>query len=222
MSRSGTTWITEWLGRHPEVATVQETYILQHVLDMLLHKPQGGRIVNLSQAREFLSSIYRQSAGGKSLLVDKSPASFTYHGKSVSEFVTELFPDARILWLVRDGKSFVHAVLNLPWTARVPWSIERAVRHWIETAGAVLECQKGPHLLVLRYEDLLSGKVAAGEITGFLGLALHQNLEPWRHPCNTIHQSYDGERWRSIDSAGRSIMKEMNPILERFGYSTVD
>lgn len=221
MPRSGTTWFTRWLEEHPEVFAVHESSLIHHAIDMLEHLPRGGRLVGKEQLRSFLHTVYSDAAGNRNWIVDKSPGDLVYKGVVVPDLVLELFPEARVLYFYRDGKSFVYGQLNLPWKSRVGWDVEKATSYWIEQIQFLLGAPSDPRARVVRYEDLLREPQRGREIAEFLGLSPHGEIQPWAKPVNTVHRELDLDRWKTLDADSLAVMKRMNPYLIQCGYGPI-
>jgi hypothetical protein len=192
---------------------------------MLHHEPMGGRVVHRTELRGFLDSVYAQAAGNRRCIVDKSPGELVHRGRLVTDTIFELFPEARVLYLYRDGKSFVYGLFHLPWRARTVWTVERAAAYWsaeIETLICTyLDPPGDERVRVLRYEDVIADPTASREITEFIGLDHHGDIGVWDKPVNTVHERYDSDRWKTFDRRSRKLMRTMNPFLERLGYEPV-
>jgi hypothetical protein len=225
MSRSGTSWVADWLGLHPDVAVFHETYLTRYGHELLHHEPVGGRLVRRSQLRNFLDVVYEEAAKDKSYIVDKSPSELSHRGHPIVDTIFDLYPEGRVLYLYRDGKSFVHGLFHLPWKPRTDWTVEKAVAYWnseVETmVESLIDAPGDDRVLVVRYEDLVADPTKSREITAFLGLEHHGDVEVWQRPINTVNESYEPDRWQSLDRRSRKLMRAMNPFLERLGYEPV-
>jgi len=221
MSRSGTSWVAHWLAERRDLVAVHETYLIRYAFDMLHHQPAAGRLVSRERARSFLHQAYADHAGGCPWLLDKSPGEFLYDGVPVHDVIRELFPEAFILWLYRDGKDFVYGLLHLPWKARTAWNARTATDYWIRETRPLLEVQPHPRMMIMRYEDLLAAPRRSRQISEFLGLGHHADIRPWAKPVNTRYQAYEAGRWKSLDAESLEEMKRMNPLLVQCGYDPV-
>lgn len=219
LGRCGTTWVTSWLGRHPAVATIGETYLVRQLYSLTVQDPAYSRIVSKDDAAAFARSIYAKVAGDRPCVLDKSPGPMVYLGTPQEDFLRELFPDCRILLFYRDGKDYVHAFQNLPWESRVQPTVASAARDWMVNASYLLKRRDREGTMTVRYEDLLSEPDAMSErITKFLGLTLHEPLVPWNEPINTVHETLEKDRWRIYLEKDREILAQMNPLLVAMGY----
>jgi hypothetical protein len=104
----------------------------------------------------------------------------------------QLLPHARLLIIIRDGRSIVESGIK-----SFDWDFEHAVRRWMKAAEAILEfdssVQKGRHMIV-RYEDIYTN--ARDEITKVLSF-LELNAE-----------RYDFNAAASLTVTGSSDLKD--------------
>ena len=221
MSRSGTSWVTRWLEERPDLASAHETYLIRYAFDMVYHQPPTGRLVSSNHARSFLRRVYADHAAGRPWIVDKSPGEFFYKGVPVRDIIWELFPEAFVLWLYRDGKDFVYGLLHLPWEARTVWNVQNATDYWIREMRPLLEAQPHPRMMIVRYEDLLREPQGSRQISAFLGLRHHADIRPWAKPVNTMNRGRAAGRWKALDAESLTEMKRMNPYLVQCGYDPV-
>ncbi len=84
-------------------------------------------------------------AHGKSRWVEKTPR----HIRKIDELI-KLFPDARIVIIIRDGRDVVCS-----YKARRGTSIDKHVNHWVIAAEYARDYGHHPQVHVLRYEDLI-------------------------------------------------------------------
>jgi hypothetical protein len=181
------------------------------------------------------------SRSGKQRFVDKSP-SFTV----MLPAIRELFPDAHVVHIIRDGRAVVNSVAyRLEHRPRGAWwgppppdadsllglgSVERAAHQWVHL---VREGRRGGALFgeryhELRYESLVAvPRVEMGRLQERLRLA--PSLE--RYPERLENRNYKWQE-RGIASFGDSIwtdcsaiapadyqaLEVMRPLLEELGY----
>lgn len=85
-----------------------------------------------------------------SLWVDQTPSNMKYAATLFS-----IFPRAKMIHLVRDGRAVVSSIMALGWFG----SVDRATYYWLEklSHGLAAESLYGPErILRVRYEDLVS------------------------------------------------------------------
>ncbi len=194
--RSGTTLLRLMLNAHPNIAIPFESNFivdtarrideygdlrdrknLRRLLDDIAEDSfvaRGGLIVDKEKILAFspdtypelIRSIYTVYAAshGKTRWGDKDPAYVTD-----LDVIHELFPDCRIIHIVRDGRDVASSLMGLDWGSR---NIPRLARDWqwkvtlAHKMGAMIPDQ----YLEVRYEDLVrSPQACLEEICDFVG-----------------------------------------------------
>jgi hypothetical protein len=170
-ARSGTTWVYDLLTSHPLVGGVYETWLFtrENGLGSLFTQahwpPQRSGLSSLIERSELIEEVRRFSLRlmtrnlerGQTYLVEKSPS----HVYSIP-LIHEIFPGARIIHVLRDGRDVavsVRAAAN-SWVpqwkesfGRSVYSSGRAWKHAVQRArldGSAL----AEDFIELRYEDL--------------------------------------------------------------------
>lgn len=104
--RSGTTWLGDVFGRHPDVAYWEEprhvwTWGNAYTPDDVLTETNAKPKVK-AHIRTTLNAFVREQ--GKSRLVEKTPSNTLR-----VRFIREVFPEARMIMVVRDGRSVLRS-----------------------------------------------------------------------------------------------------------------
>lgn len=177
--RSGTTLLASMLGRHPEIVSTPESLyfnIVRFQVAPVLSKGASEvlRVIEASPMRFLIidrqlllaafedlqeiteETVFRtvlecfQAADGKPRLLEKTP----WHMRNIDE-ILDWFPDARILWIVRDGRACVSSLLKVPWATDDPVTL---ARQWVmNVAFAEMFAKKWPQqIFVIKYEDLVN------------------------------------------------------------------
>jgi hypothetical protein len=258
--RSGTTLLASMLGRDPEVAATPETlYLLQGRFQVAPALRAGPAAVaerihrtplrRLAPDRAALAAALAEvRAGGAPLdargvfaallelharaqakprALEKTPL----HIRHIDEILA-WFPDAKVVWILRDGRACVASLGKVGWAADDP---RRLARDWVRNMAFALdsEARADPRSLVrVRYEDLVADPVATlDRLQDFLGLprsaAVHDHslqagtIKPferaWKENVNRPIMSRRSDAWKDeIDVAALSPI--MNPMLARLGY----
>jgi hypothetical protein len=185
--RSGTTMVQQALNRHSQVVIPPETKFFFSFLghsrraqrrhlqrlnaDLKINLPEPAAAVrSLADARacyENMAGQYTERLGksGVASFGEKTPEHTGQIGR-----IRQLYPDARIVVLYRDGRDVALSLTQVPWGAPdlhvnfLVWLYYyRVVRREIE-AGT-------PNLYFARYEDIVADpEKELGGILGFLGL----------------------------------------------------
>ena len=256
--RSGTTLLASMLGRHPDVASTPETlYLLQGRFQLApaiatgpgavaarIHRTPLRRLARdrarleadlaaaapLSEAKVFgvlLASFTR--ASGASRVVEKTPM----HLRHV-ETILDWFPDARIVWILRDGRACVASLRKVPWASSNP---TRLAADWVRNMAfaEAAEARAGASLLRVRFEALTADPVAEMDrIQDFLGLPRSEAVHDHTRKVDTVKAFERGwkenvgkpiigtraEAWRDelTPAIRRTLAGIMDPTLARLGY----
>jgi Sulfotransferase family len=166
--RSGTNWLQRILTAHPDVAGMpSETYLFSGALSKVAERfqhanpgsPKTGKVFMsrdgmLDAMRDFADRVFEENleriAPGARYLVERTP----WHVYDL-ELIGEVYPDARAIHIVRDGRDVARSLLSQDWG---PTRMEDAAEEWRSsvTAGRSAGKALGPRYLELRYEELLA------------------------------------------------------------------
>lgn len=178
--RSGTTWIQNMLGSHPAVCAPQETGLFHSFLSVWQAKwdqeladssrPDARRrgLASVLTTEQFTGLLRRNALDvyraalhakpGASVLLDKEPSN-TLH----TPLVVEVFPEARFIHLVRDGRDVAASMVaaHEGWARDwAPATVADAARSWRQHVAAGRRAgDLGRPYLEVRYEDLLAEPV---------------------------------------------------------------
>lgn len=188
--RSGTTWVYDILTAHPQVAGVLESWIFtssaglaplfrpEQWVPRLLERQQeidGGRSIGLSQmvTREELAAEVRKLTGRllarklrpeHRFVVEKTPSPYT-----ALEVVTEVFPGARFVHVMRDGRDVAVSLRAAARTWNPGWrtfaggrglaryrAVLRSARSWEATVRSTRNFGRrlGDRYFETRYEEI--------------------------------------------------------------------
>jgi hypothetical protein len=197
INRSGTTLLSMMLDAHSRIAIPHESHFFvsyyqgraslnfsdeagrREVVARILaepfvrswDRPVTAAEVDLSRCHDLASTIdevYRVYARhfGKDIWGDKTPAYVTD-----IHVLNALFPDARFVHLIRDGRDVALSIIKQPWG---PSDFLSAVRTWAETvrwARKMLRMLPDDRHIELRFEDLVSDPQTQLErLTHFFGV----------------------------------------------------
>jgi hypothetical protein len=256
--RSGTTLLRAMLSSHPEVAVPPESRFLLNfapetyqrfdslrLLDDLYDNESFGlwklrRQVVAASFREHPPESYAAAIRrlyelwaeprGKVRYADKTPDHVLRIGA-----VTALFPEARVVHIVRDGRDVAASFLELGWVDR----IERAALHWRyrvlrgREIGSLLPKRRYHELfyedLVARPEPTLRAMCAALDLPFHPAMLRYEKAaaENRRSEAYPHHNRYVGRPlrpglrdWRRDmpDTAVRRFEAVAGDALEEFGY----
>lgn len=141
--RSGTNWLHRILGVHPEVQAVpSETYLFSHGIaaleDLVQHgslgSPSTGRIFMernefLDAARDFCDRLFlgllEREAKPARYLVERTP----WHVHQLP-LIGEVYPDASVIHIIRDGRDVARSLLTQGWVESAPANMVEAAEEW--------------------------------------------------------------------------------------------
>jgi len=160
--RSGTFWLQRIVTAHPDVSAVgSETHLFSHGIAPLaerfhhaaLGSAQVGttfieRDVLLDSLREFCDTVFAPMLEpGRERLAERTPLHALHTG-----LIRDIYPDGRIVHIIRDGRDVVRSLLTQQWGPR---NVAEAAQEWrsaIEAARA--GANDSGRYLEVRYEDL--------------------------------------------------------------------
>lgn len=239
--RSGTTWLQQLLFVHPEIATGGESHLfcegLPAVFDNFAH-PNGmshlstwmSRGELLAAARAFCDRVFEtQRAATRpdaSVVLEKTP-----NHRLQAALQAEVYPDARYVHIVRDGRDVTASQQQL-WGGRAEEfaDAERAAAAWAESVRDV-RAHFGPlAYLELRYEEVVRDTEGAlGAIFDHLGLAHDAALRrsAARFGAAPVHTSPESPHVGIRKHAGnadaeRAAARAAGDLLVELGYATPD
>lgn len=205
-SRSGTTLLGSMIGAHHDIICSPESHFKIDVLRPLVKgqiDPQPSVLMALIQRHwrfkiweldlppidsseldgsgpllaELLNWIVGQYAQQQeknhaSIWVDHTPENISY-----ANSLRELFPNARFIHIVRDGRAVAASIMPLDWG---PNSIMKTSRWWMRMVSFGLAAEKalGPEVVMrVKYEDLvLNPESTMRAISQFLGIEYQSSM----------------------------------------------
>ncbi|MGH2784708.1 MAG: sulfotransferase family protein [Actinomycetota bacterium] len=181
--RSGTNWLQRVVGAHPEIALVpSETYLFSHGIKQLRERLHHGALGSTGTSfvymdhREMVRTLrdlcdrvflpFLEAAPGRSLLAERTPD----HVRCL-DVIGEIYPDAAVVHIVRDGRDVARSLIGQAWRT-APGSIEKAAEEWRTSveAGEAAGRSLARYRLV-RYESLLADpRAQVEELYAWLGV----------------------------------------------------
>jgi hypothetical protein len=183
--RSGTNWLQRILRAHPEVASLpSETYVFNMGIAPLAarfqHTNPGSPMMAtmfaerdgfLDRVRDlldgaFIDNLERLKPDAR-FLVERTP----WHVYDL-ELIAKVYPDARVIHILRDGRAVARSLLAQSWG---PQTMSDAAREWLSSveAGQREGAEFGDRYREVVYERLLGDPAAEiDDLFGWLGLEL--------------------------------------------------
>jgi hypothetical protein len=239
--RSGTTLLEQALAGHPDVAALEEAPTLAEAARAFLSDDAGlSRLAQLSlEEAEHWRSVYWQAVRAQgadpdgSVFLDKAPAGTLY-----LPLIAKLFPEARVLFALRDPRDVVLSCLRSSFQMN---ALTYAFTDLTEAARCYGACMSMAEayrrvlplqLREVRYEQLVddfAGELAA--LTAFLGLDMTPGMTDVaatarRRMVRTpsapqvragVNRQGLG-RWRAYAAELAPIQPILAPWTQRFGY----
>ena len=100
-------------------------------------------------ARDFCDSVFiTRLEPGTERIVERTPLHALH-----AELIAEIYPDARFVHIIRDGRDVARSIASQPWG---PDSVAGAAEEWRDCVAGGRAIAELPDYLELRYEDLLN------------------------------------------------------------------
>ncbi|XP_063377675.1 protein-tyrosine sulfotransferase [Cydia fagiglandana] len=248
--RSGTTLMRAMLDAHPDVRCGQETRVVPRILQMRQHWAHSAK-----------ESVRLEAAGVSKAVLDNAIAAFCLeviagHGEpaprlcnkdplvlKMGGYVLELFPNAKFLFMMRDGRATVHSIISrkVTITGFDLTSYRQCLTKWNHAVGLMYQQCKalGPRrclpvryeALVLRPQETLRAVLAFLELPWTDAVLHHERYinQPNGVALSDVERSSDQvvrpvnldalDKWVSaIPADVRADMAELAPMLSVLGY----
>ncbi|XP_012552268.1 protein-tyrosine sulfotransferase [Bombyx mori] len=252
--RSGTTLMRAMLDAHPDVRCGQETRVVPRILQMREH-----------WARSQKESVRLEQAGVSRAVLNNAIAAFCLevivrHGDpaprlcnkdplvlKMGTYVLELFPNAKFLFMVRDGRATVHSIITrkVTITGFDLTSYRQCLTKWnhaVELMYQQCKTMGSDKCLMVRYESLvLWPRETMRQVLDFLELpwdeaVLHHEQyinQPNGVALSNVERSSDQvvravnrdalDKWvGALPADVRADMPQLAPMLSVLGYNPWD
>ncbi|KAK0420826.1 hypothetical protein QR680_014911 [Steinernema hermaphroditum] len=187
--RSGTTLMRALLDAHPNIRCGEETRVIPNLLQIVHNWESGPYHQKLLENAGVTHDVLRDAAGAfvfeviakhgdwAPRLCNKDPLTFEH-----LPFLREIFPRARFVLMIRDGRAIVHSIISrkvpvVGFDWRKPVDCLKAWNKMIEKMYKDCKCLGPDVCLPVRYETLiLRPEGELRRITAFLGESWSDNL----------------------------------------------
>jgi hypothetical protein len=241
--RSGTNWLHRMIGGHPEVLLVpSETHLISHGIEPLAERFHEGAASSTKTGRTYFPrrnfieasrdlcdavflELQRALGPGTTLIVERTPL----HANHL-ELIGELYPDAAVVHIVRDGRDVARSLRAQPWG---PPTIAEAAHEWRETVERARAA--APSLRryrEVRYEALLEDATAeVAALHEWLGLPVESGVLAAVTSLSQVSYNADpgnprlgSGKWRDELSGAEleELAAEAGELLEELGYRWED
>ncbi|VVD05857.1 unnamed protein product, partial [Leptidea sinapis] len=226
--RSGTTLMRAMLDAHPDVRCGQETRVVPRILQMRQHWMKSQK-----------ESVRLEQAGVSKTVLDNAIAAFCLevivrHGDpaprlcnkdplvlKMGTYVLDLFPNAKFVFMVRDGRATVHSIITrkVTITGFDLSSYRQCLTKWNHAVEMMYQqCRTlGPQrCLLVRYEALvLAPEPTLRRVLKFLDLSWDEAV---LHHERYINQPNGVALSNGVPGDVRSEAAELAPMLSVLGY----
>jgi hypothetical protein len=159
--RSGTFWLQRIVTAHPDVSAVgSETHLFSHGIAPLAerfhHAALGSAQVGstfierdalLDALRDFCDAVFAPVIEpGRTRLAERTPLHALHTG-----LIGDIYPDGRIVHIIRDGRDVVRSLLAQQWG---PENVADGAREWRASIESARAGARDGRYLEVRYEDL--------------------------------------------------------------------
>ena len=239
--RSGTNWLERILTAHPAVVAVAtETYIFSHGIQPLAESfqhanpsaPSMGRAyiprdAFLDSVRDLVDRVMleplSENGGGARFVVERTP----WHASHLP-LIADVYPDGRVIHIVRDGRDVARSLLSMPWG---PDTMAEAAEEWRRSTADAQEGGRafGDRYLEVVYEHMLEDpRRRTAAIFDWLGLDLSD--ETWKRIEDEAGSEFNvdpgspgvrAEKWRGeLSATDVSTFEEIaGGQLDALGYA---
>jgi len=235
MVRSGTTLISMMLSAHPAIAIAPDTHYVnawvQRHRNLQLSQPAdfdqfwsafsgdkrfGYLGIDAGDVRHSIEVNQRYSFRGVYVSVLEAYAANLHKprwGEKTPFSADHLdtlfswFPEARVIYMIRDPRAVVSSLRQIPWLAEVGVAAHAA--KWAKGVERALVSEGDPRMLFVHYEDLVHDpRTVIGEVCGFLGEAYSADMLDGRHSLEAS-TLIDREGWEK-----EHITAALGPVHE--------
>ena len=210
MPRTGTTLVEQILDSHPDLTGTGEIGLMGRIVGRIEPLagisgpfPQCAATLtgeNLQRLAEFAFQELGKMALGTQAITEKTPANFLYLG-----LIEMLFPEARIIWCLRDPLDTCLSCYFHDFTGALPFAYDlenlgfyyrrhlELLEHWKQTLSIPL--------LTVQYEELVTDQETM----------THRLLEfcdlPWNEACLNFHRNERVAQTASIQQVRKPIYR---------------
>jgi hypothetical protein len=246
--RSGTTYLNKLLNQHPEVFISHEARLFAWLHESLKVLPRQDRLLVTYRDQftnylgdslpELVRNFYATRWPHARYWGDKNPHYADPANKGCLNTIIEVFPAARFLHIIRDGRDVVSSLVRKFDDNGRPWTdLTSAPKVW--TSHITIGCDFGATVparqyLEVRYEKLVKDDIAtARQVFDFLDIPFHQRVEdfcktqrvtrtPFSGPTRELSDDATVSDWARLFTSRQrlDVLNVLGPNLVKLGYET--
>jgi hypothetical protein len=239
--RSGTSYLNRLINQHPAVYVSEEARLFLWAHYSLNELAEDRRLVRKHRDQfndhlracypDLIRSFYRELRPHARYWGDKNPEYAAAHHEGCLETIIGLFPGARFIHIIRDGRDVVTSIVRKGWNG-----FEDAHRNWTTHVdiGSRFGARFPYAYLELRYEELVRDDTATAQrIFDFLGIEIHRGVlsfaqkqqqdRTWvKRPTRDVALGIASSEWQHFFAPDQqlSTLQLIGDHLIRLGYET--
>ncbi|CAN5223406.1 hypothetical protein BH11PLA2_BH11PLA2_17620 [soil metagenome] len=231
--RSGTTYLNELLNAHPDVYISHETRLFAWMHESLVVSTQNDRLL-VSYRDQFvehltrcLPDLIRQFHAKQWPIAqywgDKNPHYADEANRGCLETIRRLFPGAKFIHIVRDGRDVVSSLIRKQHADGRPWvDLPTACDVWcqhIDNGSAFGRAIDPGSYFEIRYEDLVENDIRHAEaIFQFLRIPIHDHVLEFCRQQSHQRTEFSGPTRNLGEGVARSNWDTVLTIEQRQQY----
>jgi hypothetical protein len=246
--RSGTTYLNKVLNQHPDVFVSHEIRLFAWLHECLKVLPQQDRFLVTCREQftrhlrdsfpELVRGFYAKMWPNARHWGDKNPHYADSANKGCLNTIMEIFPGAKFIHLIRDGRDVVSSLVRKYDDDGRPWTnLTTAPKIWVNHIN--IGCEFGATIperqyMEVRYERMVREDVdVARQVFEFLGIAFHEQVEsfcrkqqesrtPFSGPTRDLSGDVTASDWGKLFTPTQQseILNVIGPNLVKTGYET--
>lgn len=246
--RSGTTYVCRILNAHPHVHISHEirlftwvhrslNVITENEEVLLTHKEAFREHVRAAYP-EMIRAFYRERWPHANYWGDKNPHYTDAHNRGCLSLVAELFPGARFVHVIRDGRDVVSSLLRKKKENGEPWvDFDGAHRKWMNNADVAVEFGReigADRYVEVRYEELVANDAeGAQRLFESLRIPMHpavlefcesqrESRTPFSAPTRDLAEGAGRSEWHRVLDPEQRIrsLDLIGDHLVKYGYES--
>lgn len=238
--RCGTSWLADWLVRHPNAfgipgeseliawlarfASEASLNEIDRISGLDLKKEQylrlAGRFAFEIYTHEdaiLRGPIHARRSDQEKYFVEKTPRNI-YFTKEITQMMSHI-GEVFIIHPYRDGRSYLESSVRAAW----PGTLRYRTNNWIRIMNKMIDHRFESNVFHIRYEELIANPSSSRKITEFCKIPHHGDIQPFeRLVAPSSIPQFDPNRWKLLleEPEVKECFASMKPTLKKLGYET--